>query len=404
MKIAYLVNQYPQASHSFIRREILALEKAGHLVDRFTLRRSDAALPDPLDNAERDRTRAVLSAGAVGMIVATLAVAAGSPGRFFAALALAFREGRASDRGLFRHLVCLGQACVLARWLKAADVKHLHSHFGTNSTAVAMLAHVLSGVAYSFTVHGPEEFDRATGLGLLEKTRHAKFAVTISSFGRGQLMRWSRPDDWTKIRVVRCGLDDLFLASPPVATPANPRVVCVGRLVEQKAQLVLVEAAAILKQRGVPIEIRLVGDGPMRSLIEEAIVRNQLHDQVKILGWKSAAEVRGEMIAARLVAQPSLAEGLPVAIMESLALGRAVVTTQIAGIPELIDASCGWIVPPGDSDRLADALEQALAIPVATLDEMGDTGRRRVLQRHSADAEAGRLAGYIQDVSRELNN
>ncbi|MFT3786793.1 MAG: glycosyltransferase family 4 protein [Tepidisphaeraceae bacterium] len=401
MTIAYLVNQYPQTSHSFIRREILAHESAGLNVVRYTLRRSEADLPDPQDRAERDRAKVVLGVGALGLVGATLRSAFTSPSRFFSALKLTIAEGRRSDRGLFRHLICLAEACVLAKWLKRDGVEHVHAHFGTNSTAVATLTHVLGSVPYSFTVHGPEEYDRAPGLGLRAKVSHAKFAVTISEFGRGQLMRWTDPRDWDKIVVVRCGLDDIFLGDlRPTPPPDVNRVVCVGRLVEQKAQLILVTAAALLVKRGVNIQVDLVGDGPMRPLIEAAIAKHKLQNHVTILGWKSASDVRLAYEQCRVVAQPSLAEGLPVSIMEALAVGRPVVTTAIAAIPELIETNVnGWIVPPGAAAPLADALEAALTSPTSRLEAMGLEGRRRVLERHSARKEAAVLLNYIQSKS-----
>ena len=395
MKIAYLINQYPQPSQSFIRREILGLEARGHSVDRYTIRQFDGNLPDPTDQAERKRTRAVLSSGIFGLLFAMLVCKLTRPRAYFRALLLTIAEGRTSDRGLLRQIFCLAEACVLARWIANPRVDHLHAHFGTNSATVAMLASILSGVPYSFTVHGPEEFDRAPGLGLRAKATHAKAVIAISEFGRGQLMRWTAQQDWHKLRIVRCGIDAHFLDHEPTPPSDKPVIVCVGRLVEQKAQLVLVEAAALLKQRGIPFEIRLIGEGDMRGVIEESIQRNQLQDRVVLLGARSADEVRREMQASRLVAQPSLAEGLPVALMEAFALARPVVTTQIAGIPELVDASCGWIVPAGSPARLADALADALARPSPELAAMGVVGRSRVKARHDIQMEVSTLASIL---------
>ena len=398
MKLAYLVNQYPQPSQSFIRREILAHEAAGVAVTRYTVRRFDGKLADPGDLAERDRTRILLGGGKLSLLSATLGVALRSPSRFWQALKLAIKNGRTADRGgIVLHLVYLAEAALLVKQFAADPVDHVHAHFGTNSTTVAMLAHALGGPPFSFTVHGPEEFDRARGdgLALFDKVKHAKFVVTISEFGRGQLMRWTDSADWPKITVVRCGLDAAFLDAPAVPAGHDPVVVCVGRLVEQKAQLILVGAVKLLKDRGVPIRLRLIGDGPMRPQIEAAVARDGLANEVVLLGSKSAADVRQEMTAARIVTQPSLAEGLPVAIMEALALRRSVVATQIAAVPELIDPSCGWIIPPGSADRLADALAAALSTDDATLAAMGEEGRRRVLERHRADVEAERLRDAI---------
>lgn len=398
MKLAYLVNQYPQPSQSFIRREILAHEAAGTPVERYTIRRFDGNLADPQDVAERDATRVLLGVGKVGLLKTVVRTAFKAPGRFVDAMKLAIKNGRTADRGgVLMHLVYLAEAAVLLEQLQADPVDHVHAHFGTNSTTVAMLCRVLGGPTYSFTVHGPEEYDRARGdgLALFDKVKHSAFAVTISEFGRGQLMRWTDSADWPKITVVRCGLDSAFLDAPAVAAPSAPRVVCVGRLVEQKAQLILVEAVKLLRDRDVPIELRLIGDGPMRGQIESLVAKHGLASEVLLLGSKSAGDVRQEMLASRIVTQPSLAEGLPVAVMEAMALRRAVVSTQIAAIPELVDGSCGWIIPPGSAPRLADALQAALATTDEQLADMGEEGRRRVLDRHRADTEARRLRDAI---------
>ncbi|MGN6626964.1 MAG: glycosyltransferase family 4 protein [Tepidisphaeraceae bacterium] len=399
MKVAYLVNQYPQPSQSFIRREILAHEAAGWTVLRFTVRRFDGKLADPNDVAERDKTNVLLDGGKLSLVAAFFKTLVSAPGRFFRALKTAWQNSRTADRGgLLLHLVYLAEACVLRERTAAAGVQHVHAHFGTNSTTVAMLCRLLGGPTYSFTVHGPEEFDRArgNGLALREKLEHARFGVVISNFGRGQLMRWTRSQDWPKIQIVRCGIDSTFLDAPPAPVPACDRVVCVGRLVEQKAQLILVDAVRLLRDRGIHINLRLIGDGTMRPQIEAMIDEHQLKDRVHLLGARSAADVRQEMLESRLVAQPSLAEGLPVAIMEAMALRRPVVTTQIAGIPELVDATCGWVIAAGSAEQLADALAAAMRTDDAALTRMGEIGRERVIERHRAGDQAKILRGLFE--------
>ena len=398
MKLAYLVNQYPQPSQSFIRREILAHEAAGLAVDRYTIRRFDGKLADPGDLAERDKTVPLLGRGKLRFATAVANVARHSPRKFAAALALARRNGATADRGgVPMQTAYLAEAAVLLGKLEAAGVDHLHAHFGTNSAAVAMFCRVLGGPPYSFTVHGPEEYDRARGdgLALRDKVAHAAFAVTISEFGRGQLMRWTRAEDWPRIKIVRCGLDAAFLDAPPVPVPADPVVVSVGRLVEQKAQLLLVQAVAALRARGSAVRLKLIGEGPLRGALEALIARERLGDAVTLLGSRSAAEVRETVLNARVYAQPSLAEGLPVAVMEAMALRRPVVATRIAAVPELVDTACGWVISPGAVDRLTDALAAALSADDATLNAMGEEGRRRVLANHRADAEAATLRAFI---------
>ncbi|MCI0571216.1 MAG: glycosyltransferase family 4 protein, partial [Myxococcaceae bacterium] len=234
MRVAYLVNQYPQTSHTFIRRELMALEAQGVEVLRFSLRQVREELVTEADRRELERTRAVLQVGASGLALAAAAEALRAPSRFVRALGRAVRLGHRSDRGVLRHLVYLAEACVLVRWLRRERVEHLHAHFGTNPAAVALLVRELGGPPFSFTVHGPEEFDRPEALKLGEKARRAAFVVAISSYGRAQLCRWVRHEDWPKLHVVRCGVDDELLRTPQTPIPDKPRLVCVARLSEQK--------------------------------------------------------------------------------------------------------------------------------------------------------------------------
>ncbi|MNP17369.1 Alpha-D-kanosaminyltransferase [compost metagenome] len=176
-----------------------------------------------------------------------------------------------------------------------------------------------------------------------------------------------------------------------------PRLVCVGRLCEQKGQLLLLEAARLLAAQSVVFEIVLAGDGEMRADIEALIVRHELQAQVRITGWISSAQVRDEILAARALVLPSFAEGLPVVIMEAMALRRPVLTTYVAGIPELVrQGENGWLFPAGAVEELAAAMADCLAQPVDTLQRMGEAAYQRVLQRHDIDSEAARLAGYFK--------
>ncbi len=399
LKIAYLINQYPRTTHSFIRREIEALEAEGHEIVRISLRPVAQELVTEADRAEARRTRFVLPEGAVAHALAVSGVALAHPVRLSRALALTLRVGRRSDRGLMRNLAYLAEACLLLRWLSAERVEHLHAHFGTNPAAVAMLCRVLGGPRYSFTVHGPEEFDRPEFLALGEKVRRASFVVAISAFGRSQLCRWARYEDWEKIEVVRCGVGRDLLDAPRTPVPEAPRFVCVARMSPEKGHLVLVEAAARLAAEGRRFELVLVGDGPLRARVEEAIAREGLGERVRLAGWMSAADVCTEIERARALVLPSFAEGLPVVIMEALALGRPVIATAVAGVPELVEpGSSGWVVPAGSSEALASAMRAALEASSERLGEMGGVGAAAVARRHDAAAEARRLAALCSRV------
>ncbi|MBV8307582.1 MAG: colanic acid biosynthesis glycosyltransferase WcaL, partial [Gammaproteobacteria bacterium] len=248
MKIAYFINDYPRVSHSFIRREIQAIERCGIEVQRIALRGWNATLPDPQDRAERERTRYLLRTGVTGLMLPALVMLLRSPRRLLAALRLATQMAQESERGLLYHLVYVAEACRLVRWLRSCGARRVHAHFGTNSAEVVMLARALGGPPYSFTVHGPAEFLRPMKLDV--KIERSSFVVAVSQFGRSQLYLRSRHEDWPRIKVVHCGLEREFYEGPAVAIPAAPRLVCVGRLSAAKGQLLLIEAAARLAARG----------------------------------------------------------------------------------------------------------------------------------------------------------
>lgn len=393
LRIAYFINQYPKVSHTFIRREILALERQGFDVLRIALRGWDAELADAEDVREHQHTRYVLQTGAINLVLATLKVLVTRPVRFFVALRLAVKMGRHADRPLPFHLVYLAEACRILPWLKEFGARHIHAHFGTNSTEVVMLANALGGPAYSFTVHGPDEFDRPQFLGISEKVRRSAFVVAISSYGRSQLYRWVAHAHWFKVNVVHCGLERAFHEVAPVPLPSAPRFVCVGRLWADKGQLMLIEAIHRLNQKGISLELVLAGDGEMRAELEALIARYGLTGQVRITGWISSSQVREEILAARALVLPTFAEGLPVVIMEAMALRRPILTTFIAGIPELVcHGENGWLFPAGAVDELEAAMKECLTTPISDLELMGELAHKRVLQRHDIDCEAAKLA------------
>jgi colanic acid/amylovoran biosynthesis glycosyltransferase len=398
VRIAYLVNQYPSISHTFVRREIEGLEQLGAQVSRFSLRPIPAeALRDPADQREREITTALLAHGGKALLPSVARVAAARPRQFARAQALTLRTGQRSDRGLVRNFAYLAEACALLEKLEREPVDHLHAHFGTNSAAVAMLTRVLGGPSYSFTAHGPEEFDKPDLLALREKIAHAAFVVGVSSFGRSQLYRYCDAEHWDKVQVVRCGVDASYVARAPTPVPERPRFVSVGRLCEQKGQLLLVQAAAQLVHKGRELELVLVGDGPMRKEVEALIAREKLERHVRITGWASGETVQREIEEARIFVLPSFAEGLPVVLMEALGRGRPVISTYVAGIPELVlDGECGFLVPAGSVDGVAQAMERALDTSTERLTQMGLTGYARVRDMHDARANAQVLLELFQ--------
>jgi glycosyltransferase involved in cell wall biosynthesis len=401
--IAYLTSQYARAGDTFIRAEVAELRKLGFNVHTFSIRApvGGESIANDEIRRERENTEDLLSAGFLRLFSATLSLVSFRPVRFARALRLALSISTGGLRGYVWSLAYLIEASLLARRLEAKGVSHLHNHLGRNSAAVAMFASVLTGIPYSLTIHGPTEFEMAQSLALDEKMARANFTIGISSFGRSQLMRFSRASDWPRIHVVHCGLSDEFKQATPAPVPDVLRFVCVARFVEQKAHALLIEAVARLVEEGRDVHLDLIGDGPLRASIETTIVQHDLRDRVHLLGWQDSTAVRRAIESSRALVLPSFAEGLPVSIMEAMALARPVIGTYVGAIPELVENKThGWLVPAGAIDELTEALRQALDTPVEILTCMGRAGRERVLQRHDAGREAQKLASLIMGGQR----
>lgn len=396
LKVCYLINQYPKISHTFVRREILALEALGAEVLRVSVRQVAETLVDTVDQQEQDKTHFIISDSKARSAWAMFTAALCQLPSLLKTLPLWYRLAKNAQGSYLKHFFYLLEACWLRRFSSIHKVQHIHAHFGTNSATVSLLCRALGGPCYSFTVHGPEEFDSPKALSIREKVHHAKFVVAITSFCKSQLYRWADFSDWPKITEVHCVVDDAMLlpASNPVVN--GQRFVSIGRLCEQKGQVILLEAMAKVKKTYPEIELHLIGDGEYRDYIERYIKANQLEKNVILHGWQGTAAIVEQLDQSAALVLPSFAEGLPVVIMEAFARRRPVLTTYIAGIPELVTPDCGWLVPAGDVNALANAMEAVVAAPIDELTKKGVQGYEAVRARHSAATEALKLYQNMQ--------
>ena len=384
-KVAYFVNQYPKVTHTFIRREIHAVERCGIEVNRFALHGWDADVVDESDKQEQAKTSYILEGGLRPLMGSAFRVFRERPGKFFGALGAAFKMSRKSIRPLPYHLVYLAHACRMLELLKDDPVDHLHAHFGTNTADVAYLLRLLGGPSYSFTVHGADEVDNATNLNFDRKVGDALFTAAVSHYNRSQLLRHIDPADWSKVKVVHCGLPDHAFADVPAPLPETPTFLCIGRF---SVVSFFPEAKLVL-----------AGDGPLRPQVQRRIDDLGLRDNIRLTGWLDAMQVREEILKSHVLVQPSFQEGLPVVIMEAMAQQRTIISTYVAGIPELVrNGETGWLVPAGDKDQLVEAMISSIEAPKSQLIEMGQRAGLRAWDRHSVDHEAAKLAKFMDEM------
>lgn len=398
MRVAYLINHYPAISHTFIRREIHALEAQGVTVERFALRGWDSDLVDPLDLEERAKTRHTLKDGLRSLLLGAVRFGLRNPGAFWRGVKLALAMSRNGARPWPYHLIYLAHACQIMTWLKETGVGHLHAHFGTNSAEIAALVKALGGPGYSFTIHGSEVFDVPVHHALPLKVGRARFAVTSCAYIGSQLMYNIPHKLWDKVRVVHCGLAPSAFDGEAAPLPKGPTFLSVGRFSPEKGHLILLDAFAALYGSHPEARLVLAGNGPMRSEIEARITELGVRDAVRITGWVTSDQVREELCGARALVHPSFTEGLPVVIMEAMAERRPVISTYIAGIPELVrPGETGWLVPAGQVAELTDALKACAVAPEDKLQKMGEACFERVFARHDAAKEAAKLKALFAE-------
>jgi glycosyltransferase involved in cell wall biosynthesis len=394
-RLAYLTSLYPAASHTFIQREIAGLRTLGFDVVTCSVRIPDAShLIGAQEKAARAETFYILDAACKpATLPRALLGALAHPARLAQTLALAWRTAPPGLRGGAKQLAYLTEAMILAQHLKAQNINHLHNHFASASANVAMLASQLSGVPFSYTLHGPSDLYEPDTWHLREKTARATFVACISHFARSQAMLFSDPAHWEKLRIVHCGvIPDLYDHAPP-GTHSGTRLIFVGRLAAVKGLRVLFNAFAKARETHPDLHLTLVGDGDDRAHLERLAA--PLGDAVHFAGYMSQDAVAKALAEADALVLPSFAEGLPVVLMEALASARPVIATQVAGVSELVENGVtGFVVPPGDTTTLADRIKELASDPDMRT-RMGEAGRIKVHADFDVRIEAARIGALF---------
>jgi len=395
LRLAYLVSEYPAVSHTFILREVrrLRLKNFDVRVASINSPRQPIAEMAADDREEAATTFYIKRSGAIGAAKAHLRALKQRPGAYLRGLIFALSLGGTDLRQLLYSIFYFTEALMLGNWMESRDLRHLHVHFANAASTVGLIASRIFEIGFSFTVHGPDEFYEVSGQRLSQKIEGASFVVCIGHFARSQLMKISPICDWNKFEIAPLGVDlDVFAKRPPRPAHDPFRILCVGRLVPAKGQHVLIAAIDHLIQRGRRVHLQLVGDGPDRAALEREANRRGLAEHVSFAGSINQDRIGQFYREADAFALASFAEGIPVVLMEAMAMEIPCVATMITGIPELIrDGIDGLLVVPSDDRALAEALEK-LIDDEALGWRLGAAGRRRVAEKYDLDKNLERLS------------
>ena len=396
MRIAYLTSQYPATSHTFIRREVAALRVLGLTVDTFSIRPpSPGELQAEEDQHEARNTYTLLSRPYRDFAIAHLTEFFARPGRYFKTFSLALRHRAPGLKSLFLALAHFAEAILLAAELRHRKITRLHNHFANSGATVGLLASRHAKTEWSFTIHGISEFDYPAGLLLAEKIAAARFVACVSYFGRAQAERLVDPHEWPKLQIVRCGLELDRLPAVGEPSAGEVRVIFVGRLSPEKGVTGLLDAMSTMQSDARP-RLTLVGDGPLRPGLERQARELGLDAKVDFLGRLSEPETLAQIARSDILILPSFMEGLPIVLMEALALGVPVIASRVAGIPELVtDGATGLLFTPSNWDELATALGRLVGDD-ALRSRLGKAGPTRIADEFDVRKSAVRLRDLFQ--------
>jgi colanic acid/amylovoran biosynthesis glycosyltransferase len=394
-KIAYLLHRFPGVTDTFIKREIRSLQKAGtsiQIVSVWRPKDTETTLQN-LQEWSAD-VEFLLPCSAFSILRKTFAVAFSSPSRFIAAVRLAMLTSRPGLRGITYQLIYFVEAILAADALRRLGIEHVHNHFGDHSGLVTMLAAKLTDIRYSISFHGPHIFLDAKYAAIKEKVRYAEFIRCISYFCRSQVIIFSESSDLDVLKIVHCGVNlEDYEYRPP--RKEVKQIFCAARLAPEKGIEFLIQAIAILADKKCEFELSLAGDGSSRVALRALTVRLGLAEHVKFLGNLTEQEIERELQTSDLFVLPSLAEGIPVSVMEAMAVGVPVIATNIAGTSELVeDGKTGFLVRPSDPDALADAIVRMTENYDLRL-RMSEQGRIKVTDEFDSDKETQKLNRYF---------
>jgi len=395
LNIAYLTSRYPAISHTFILREVRSLRNQGLFINVASINNPDRPLQQLTqeEKEEANNTYFVKNHGIKGALSTHLTMLIHHPKHYLSGFLLSLRLGGLNLPKLKLCILYFVEAIMIGQWMKKTQSKHLHVHFASQAATVGMITKQIFPISLSYTVHGPDEFYDVSVHSLKEKIKYADFIICIGYFSRSQMMKLSDYKYWNKLEIAPLGVDPLLFA-PVTQENENDEteIICVGRLTPAKGQHILISAIKQLADKEKNIKLRIIGDGPDRRSLEKQVKQFNLQDNIIFEGAVNQDKIRQLYAKADIFVLASFAEGIPVVLMEAMAMEIPCISTNITGTPELIRNDIdGILVPASDETKLADAIESL--IDNATLRiKLGKAGRQRVIEKYNLDPNIDRLA------------
>ena len=404
MRIAYIAPEYGALTSTFIYREVKALRGLGIEVVTFSTTRPREQVVSAEAKREIEATTYLYETPKTVVFAGAFAMALRAPIRL---LHMKWRlvcdvltaQASPSDR---LKLIWHGfVGAYLAGRLKREGVQHLHAHFAHVPTSIAMYAATLAGIPYSFTGHANDIYER--GVALKQKVNRSAFSSCISDYNIRYLTSIGANPE--KLHIVRCAIDvSEYAFMPPRSPQGKAAIFSVGRLVEKKGITYLIEAVKILRARGIDVVCRVAGNGPLLDSLTEQVKRDDLEDSVDLMGSQPQERVRELLRNADVFALPCVRtesgdiDGIPVALMEAMAMGVPVVSTAVSGIPELIrDGESGLLARERDAASLADAIANLLTNAEETL-QFTQAARRTIETEFEVTRNAERLKRLMESA------
>jgi colanic acid/amylovoran biosynthesis glycosyltransferase len=398
--VAVVLSRFPTVTETFILREFVEMELQGQPVRLVPMIKET---PPVIHDAAKPWTGRALYTKFVspGILAANVQALLRHPLKYVGLLARLIAGTIAKPKVLAATLALFPKSVYLARQLEREGIRHLHVHWASHPATLALIVSKFSNITYSITAHA---HDIQVFRNLLDwKIAEARFVRTCTEFNRRLLEELYPRETRGRMTVIHYGVDpDLYVDDMKRAvTPARQRILCVASHRPYKGLPYLIEACRILRDEGHAFDCNLVGTGPMRDELAQMIRDRNLEDCVHLLGAQPEAEVARLLkettffVLPSIIQKDGMMEGMPNALIEAMATGRAVISTSIAGIPELIDhGSTGLLVPPEDSVALADAIRQMLTDPERTR-RMGERGRERILREFNIRDIVSQLVARI---------